>query len=91
MKADPFIEAEKAAGHSVKRACVLLEVSKSAFYERCNGAPTARELADAELSEEIIAIHSESNGAYGAPRIHAELGVSDGLCKGSGPDPSGEH
>jgi putative transposase len=73
VKVDPFIEAEKAAGHSVKRACVLLEVSRSAFYDRRNGAPSARELSDAELSEAIIDIHSESNGTYGAPRIHAEL------------------
>jgi transposase InsO family protein len=73
VKADPFIEAEKAAGHSVKRACVLLEVSRSAFYGRRSGTPTARELSDVELSEAIIEIHTESNGTYGAPRVHAEL------------------
>ena len=73
MKADPFIEAEKAAGHSVNRACVLLEVSRSAFYERRTGAPTAREVSDAELGEQIVEIHAESKGTYGAPRIHAEL------------------
>ena len=73
VKVDPFIEAEKAAGHNVAKACGLLEVSKSAYYERRNGAPSARELSDAELLEKIRAIHDESKGTYGAPRIHKEL------------------
>ena len=34
MKLHPFIEAEKAGGHSVVKACDLLEVSRSAYYER---------------------------------------------------------
>ena len=42
-KVDPFIEAEKAAGHNVAKACGLLEVSKSAYYERRNGAPRPNE------------------------------------------------
>jgi hypothetical protein len=33
----PFIEAEKAQQHSVKRACELLEVSRAAFYARLAG------------------------------------------------------
>jgi transposase InsO family protein len=73
VKADPFIEAEKVAGHNVAKACELLEVSKSAFYERRNGAPSRREVTDAELLEQISAIHKESKGTYGAPRIHKEL------------------
>ena len=43
MKLDPFIEAEKTAGHSVQKTCGLFEVSKSAYYERRNGAPSASE------------------------------------------------
>ena len=73
MKLDPFIEAEKTAGHSVQRTCALFEVSKSAYYERRNGAPSRRDVTDAELLELIRAIHKESNGTYGAPRIHKEL------------------
>ncbi|MFD3934733.1 transposase [Streptomyces sp. NPDC058611] len=30
---DPFIEVEKHAGHSVKRPCDLLKVSRSAYYQ----------------------------------------------------------
>ncbi len=69
----PFIEAEKAEHHGVKRACELLEVSRAAFYQWSAHIPTARALSDAELTERIKVIHAESKGTYGAPRIHAQL------------------
>ena len=34
MKLDPFIEAEEVAGHGVKHACELFEVSRAAYYQR---------------------------------------------------------
>ena len=73
MKMDPFIEAEEVAGHSVKHCCELFEVSRAAYYERKKDAPSAREVADAELTEKIIAVHTESKGTYGSPRVHQEL------------------
>jgi putative transposase len=73
VKMDPFIEAEKVAGRNVDKACHLLEVSKSAYYQRRNGTPSRRELTDAKLLEQITAIYRESKGTYGAPRIHKEL------------------
>ena len=73
MKLDPFIEAEKNAGHNVAKACGLLEVSKSAYYQRRNGAPSERDVTDAELLEQISAIFKESDGTYGSPRMHKEL------------------
>ena len=52
MKVHPFIEAEKVAGHSVKRCCELLEVSRAAFYERLDATPPRpRSSSDAELTE----------------------------------------
>jgi transposase InsO family protein len=69
----PFIEAEKAEHHGVKRACELLEVSRAAYYQWSAHTPTARELSDAELTERIKVIHDASKGTYGAPRIHAQL------------------
>jgi putative transposase len=66
----PFIEAEKAEHHSVKRACELLEVSRSAYYQQRTHTPSVRKIADAELKARIVTIHAESNGTYGAPRIH---------------------
>ena len=43
MKVHPFIEAEQAAGHSVNKACELLEVSRAAYYQRRNGVPSGEE------------------------------------------------
>jgi transposase InsO family protein len=68
----PFIEAEKAQQRNVKRACELLEVSRAAFYARLAG-PSARARADADFTRRIRAVHKESRGRYGAPRVHAEL------------------
>ena len=42
MNLDPFIEAEKTAGHSVQKTCDLFEVSRSAYYQRSNGTPSDR-------------------------------------------------
>jgi transposase InsO family protein len=69
----PFIEAEKAGRRNVWRACALLKVSRAAFYAHLAG-PSQRERADAELAGQIQAVHQESKGRYGAPRVHAELG-----------------
>lgn len=77
----PFIEAEQAEQRNVVRACALLEVSRSAYYEWHKHTPTAREVGDAELGERIVAIHDESNGTYGAPRIHGQL-RHDGISCG---------
>jgi putative transposase len=73
VKLYPFIEAEKVAGRNVDKACRLLEVSKSAYYQRRNGTPSQRALTDAALLEQITAIHKESDGTYGSPRVHKEL------------------
>jgi transposase InsO family protein len=69
----PFIEAEKSKRRNVKRACVLLKVSRSAFYADRIAGPSQRERDDAELTDAIVAVYDESDGTYGAPRVHAEL------------------
>jgi transposase InsO family protein len=68
----PFIEAEKAGRRNVKRACALLQVSRAAFYAHLAG-PSQRERQDAGLTGHIRAVHEQSKGRYGAPRVHAEL------------------
>ncbi|MEV8395870.1 MULTISPECIES: hypothetical protein [unclassified Streptomyces] len=47
MTVHPFIEAEKVSGHSVKRACELPQVSRTAFYARRSGqlGPRRRRIA----------------------------------------------
>jgi transposase InsO family protein len=69
----PFIEAEKACRRNVKRACELLKVSRAAFYQHLRGIPSPRQRQDADLAGQITAVHEESKGRYGAPRVHAEL------------------
>jgi putative transposase len=76
----PFIEAEKCAGHSVKRACELLKVSRTAYYARRTGTPGPRALRDAELTEQITTVHTRSRGTYGAPRGHAALKHMGAAC-----------
>ncbi len=74
VKLYPFIEAEKAEQHgNVARACVLLEVSRSAYYAWSAHVPSARQLSDTELGDKIVAIHTGSRRTYGAPRVTAEL------------------
>ncbi|WP_328999489.1 IS3 family transposase [Kribbella sp. NBC_00709] len=80
MNCYPFIEAEKAGDHSVKRACELLQVSRSAYYaDRTNG-PSVREQRDAELTGKIIEIHDDSRHTYGSPRVHHELRAQGERC-----------
>ncbi len=73
VKIDPFIEAEEAAGHSVKHSCDLFKVSRVAYYERRSGVQVARNVTDAELFEKITAISKESKDTYGSPQIQLEL------------------
>ena len=68
-----FIEAEKLQQRNVKRTCELLEVSRAAYYAHRAGVPSARQVADEQLTEHIRRAHETSKGRYGAPRIHAQL------------------
>jgi transposase InsO family protein len=69
----PFIEAEKARQRNVKRACELLKVSRSAYYQARGDEPSGRERDDAELAAQVKKAHADSKGRYGAPRVHAQL------------------
>ncbi len=73
MNVYPFIEAEKVADRNVSRACELLEVSRSAYYEQRIRTPSAREIEEAELTAVIVRLHEKSKGVYGAPKIHDDL------------------
>ena len=54
--------------------CEALEVSRSGWYaSRSRVRPSARETRDADLLDRIRAIHAESRGTYGSPRVHAQL------------------
>jgi putative transposase len=59
--------------HPTATMCRVLGVSPSGYYARRMRPPSARALANAELSARIAAIHQRSRATYGAPRIHVEL------------------
>jgi transposase InsO family protein len=68
-----FVEAEKVQGGNVAKACELLEVSRSAFYDWHQHRPSTRQMADEQLGERIQAVFDDSGGTYGWPRVHREL------------------
>ena len=82
MKVHPCIEAEKAAGHGIARACRLLEVSRAAYYQRRHGVPSPRAAADAAITQKITVIHAVSDGTCGSPRIHRALREDEGVACG---------
>ena len=69
------------AVHPVATMCRVLGVSPSGFYAWRDRAPSARAKADSALTAQIRAIHRESRGTYGSPRIHAEL-AAEGVAVG---------
>ncbi|QEU71783.1 hypothetical protein CP967_07245 [Streptomyces nitrosporeus] len=66
--------------HGVERLCSILGVSRSGFcyWRRTAADRSARQAAEARLAARIRAVHLESDGTYGAPRITAELREENG-------------
>jgi putative transposase len=67
-----LIGAEKAQ-HPVSLLCEVVGVSRSGFHAWLKRHPSKRWVSEVRLLELIQAIHEESDGTYGSPRIHAEL------------------
>ncbi|MFE0726629.1 IS3 family transposase [Streptomyces rochei] len=61
--------------YEVKRLCQVLNVNRSSYYKwlATAQARAARQHQDRVLAEEIREVHGESGGAYGSPRVTAEL------------------
>lgn len=64
---------QEKATHHIATLSRVLGVSPSGYYAWCDRPLSARARADQVLLAQIRAIHEESRGIYGAPRIHAEL------------------
>ena len=69
------------ADSPVQKMCDVLKVSTSGYYAWRERAPSTRALDDAVLTERIRTIRAESDGAYGMPRVRAEL-VDQGTAIG---------
>ncbi|MGC5342086.1 IS3 family transposase [Streptomyces sp. DT171] len=68
--------------YGVKRLCSVLGIVRSSFYywRRTAADRAARQAADVRLAVRIRAVHQESDGTYGAPRITAELRETSGAA-----------
>jgi putative transposase len=74
-----LIEAEKTS-FPIQFMCRMLGVSRSGYYGWKDRPPSARNRADAALSEKIREIHGRSRQTYGSPRVHAELKALGTRC-----------
>jgi transposase InsO family protein len=72
-------------GLPVQRACRLLKVSESGYYEARGRAPSVRAVRHLWLTDQIRVVHENSRGIYGARRVHAELTLGRGIevCHGT--------
>ena len=68
------VDDQKAAGFAVTKACAVMQVSTSAYYDWHAGraARAKRERRDTQLLAEITAIH-QAHPDYGSPRVTVEL------------------
>jgi putative transposase len=61
------------AGYPVAVLCEVLQVSRSGYYAWLKRRPSARAVRREELAERVRAVHGDSRGTYGSPRVAAEL------------------
>ena len=73
---------EERARYDVSLLARVLDVSRAGYYAWKQRPPCARAVSDAELGEQVRRVHAESEGIYGAPRIHAELRLAEGILVG---------
>jgi transposase InsO family protein len=57
----------------VTRMCKVLAVSPSGYYAWRQRPPSAREMANRELYNNIETVYNDNHGVYGSPRIYREL------------------
>lgn len=64
----------------VTRMCKVLNVSRSGYYAWRQRRPRRWEMANRELLERIKAVHADSHGVYGSPRVYEELQAQGVTC-----------
>ena len=64
---------------NIKKACKVLKVSRSGFYEYLHRKPSVRSLEDESLRQDVLRIFHEHKGRYGAYRISIIL-RREGKC-----------
>ncbi len=66
--------------YPVRMMCRLLSVSPSGYYDAIGRPPSARALANERLLEQVRALHADSDGVWGSPRITDELRFRGETC-----------
>ena len=66
--------------YPVRMMCRLLSVSPSGYYDAIGRPPSARALANERLLEQVRALHADSDGVWGSPRITDELRFRGQTC-----------
>jgi putative transposase len=59
--------------HSVTLMCRLYDVTRAGYYAWRSRERSERERQDDTLTEAIRAVHAQSRGTYGSPRVHRAL------------------
>ena len=66
--------------YPVRMMCRLLSESPSGYYDAIGRPPSARALANERLLEQVRALHADSDGVWGSPRITDELRFRGETC-----------
>ena len=59
--------------YPVEDLCEILGVTRSGYYAWRRGGPSARQVANQELVEQIVRVYHQKKGTYGSPRVTAQL------------------
>jgi putative transposase len=70
------------AHHAVSLLCSVLSVTRQGFWAWKRRPPSLRRQADERLKPRILEAWNDSDRIYGAPRLHAELRLGDGIRVG---------
>ena len=54
--------------YGVEPICQLLPIAPSTYHQHTRRPPSARAVRDTELKAEIVRVHAEHFGVYGAPQ-----------------------
>lgn len=66
--------------YPVRLMCRCLRVSPSGYYDWRERLPSTREQENSRLAERITALHAQSDGVMGSPRIWLELRYTGETC-----------
>ena len=67
------------AHHAVSLLCSVLGVTRQGYWAWSKRPVSARRLQDEQLKARILELWTASHETYGAPRLHADLRLGDGL------------